>query len=145
MALGIFIFSLYFINKMKRNALIILFFIFIIVISGCIKEKSSPTNKPPHTEISAHEDCCGYPPLNVSFSLSAYDEDGYIASWKVDCDGDGIYEYSGEGNSPYSVNYTYIQVGKYTAKFVVIDNNGSTTTSTFVIIVVNEKEEWQQL
>ena len=119
---------------MKRNALIILLFIFIIALSGCIKEKSVPTNKPPHTTISVPE-CFGYPPFNVSFSLSAYDEDGYIASWKVDCNGDGIYDYSGEGNPPYSVNYTYTQVGKYTAKFVVVDNNGSTTTSTFVIMV----------
>jgi len=36
---------------------------------------------------------------------------------------------------PDSVNYTYTQVGEYTAKFVVVDNNGSKTTTTFVIIV----------
>ena len=65
----------------------VLLFIFIIASFGCIKEKSIPANKPPHAEISAHEDCCGYPPFNVSFSLSAYDEDGYIASWKIDCNG----------------------------------------------------------
>ena len=119
---------------MKRNIWMALLFIFIIAVSGCIKEKSIPANKPPHATISGPE-CFGYPPFNVSFSLSAYDEDGYIASWKVDCNGDGIYDYSGEGNPPDSVNYTYTQVGEYTAKFVVVDNNGSEVTSTFVIIV----------
>jgi len=124
---------------MERDALITLFFIFIIVISGCV-QRSTPANKPPHAEISAHEYCCGYPPLNVSFSLSAYDEDGYIVLWKVDCNGDGIYDYSGKGNLPNRVNYTYTHSGEYTAKFVVIDNKGSMATSIFPIIVMAPNE-----
>ena len=120
---------------MRKSKLVLLFLVISsVVISGCIKEKSIPANKPPHATISGPE-CFGYPPFNVSFSLSAYDEDGYIESWKVDCNEDGIYDYSGEGDPPDSVNYTYTQVGEYTAKFVVVDNNGSTTTSTFPIIV----------
>ncbi len=95
----------------KRELILIVLIAFSVILSGCIEKHQ--TNKPPHAEISAHEDCWGYPPLNVSFSLSAYDEDGYIVSWKFDANGDGIADYNGNGKPPSTLSYTYNNAGTY--------------------------------
>lgn len=93
-------------------------------------------NKPPTCSLSANP-TEGYHPLEVTFYMSASDQDGYISSWSLDVNNDGISEYSGSGNPPAALNHTYQNIGNYTAKLKVVDNKGATATDTVKISVMN--------
>lgn len=93
-------------------------------------------NKPPTCSLSV-DPTEGYHPLEVTFYVSANDEDGYISSWSLDVNNDGIPEYSSSGNPPAALNHTYQNIGNYTAKLKVVDNNGATATDTVKISVKN--------
>ncbi|HEC76377.1 MAG TPA: matrixin family metalloprotease [Thermoplasmatales archaeon] len=67
----------------------------------------------------------GYIPFNITFFISASDEDGYISSWSLDVDNDGITEYDGNGSPPAQIWYVYNDTGNFTAKLTVIDNGGA--------------------
>lgn len=77
----------------------------------------------------------GYAPFSVTFIISASDPDGSISSWELDVDNDGSADYSGTGNPPSTKQYTYNNVGTYTASLTVIDNRGATASYTRTIIV----------
>ena len=93
-----------------------------------------PVNQPPVCTISANPDS-GDIPLSVTFSLSASDTDGSISSWKLDIDNDGTPEHSGTGNPPSSKQYTYSEVGTFTAKLTVYDDKGKSAYSQVVVVV----------
>lgn len=99
-------------------------------------------NNPPFCSVSASP-LSGYAPLTVTFSLTAHDNDGYIVSWKLDVNNDGIAEYSGSGSPPETKQHTYENAGTYTANLTVIDDDGATAYAT-VQIVVNETQPSNQ-
>lgn len=93
-------------------------------------------NIPPTCSLLVDSDS-GYNPLTVEFTLDAGDSDGII-SWELDVDDDGAAEFSNNSNPtfPTTRNYTYNNVGSYTATLTVTDTN-STSVSTTVEINVN--------
>jgi len=78
----------------------------------------------------------GEMPLTVTFYISASDEDGYIASWKLDINNDGFAEYTGI-DVPATITHTYNSAGRYTAKLIVKDNEGAESTAIAYITVLS--------
>jgi hypothetical protein len=91
-------------------------------------------NQPPTCTLDATPDF-GLVPLSTTFTMTASDPDGTIASWALDVDNDGSAEYSGSG-SPTTQGHTYNTPGVYTAKLTVWDDLGATGTDTEVVTVV---------
>jgi len=80
------------------------------------------------------EPVSGNTPLQVKFTASASDPDGYIISYEWDFDGDGIYD-EDTATSP-DVDHTYIEAGTYKTKLRVTDDGGASTESDSVTITV---------
>ena len=74
----------------------------------------------------------------VQFSGEGADEDGNIAKYEWDFDGNGIYEWSSEENG--RTTNIYNNKGTFIAVLRVTDNDGFTTTDSRVVMV-NEKDE----
>jgi C1A family cysteine protease/PKD repeat protein len=77
----------------------------------------------------------GEAPLTTTFSMSAYDPDGTIASWELDVDNDGTAEYSGSGVPPAEQQHTYNDPAVYIANLTVWDNEGAPSYDTTEITV----------
>lgn len=123
---------------MKAKTFLIILLLSLSFLSSCIKEEKKATNSPPAASLSVSPSNEGYSPFNVTFYINAHDSDGYIVSWNLDTNNDGIAEFTGNGSElPKMINYTYTAAGNHTAKLIVIDNNGSTDVSTIVIAVLN--------
>jgi PKD repeat protein len=90
---------------------------------------NEPPNQPPTAALTA-DPVSGHAPLIVTFTMSASDSDGTIASWALDIDNDGTAEYSGAGNPPASQQHTYTDAGTYTAELTVWDDEGATGFDT---------------
>ena len=93
-------------------------------LGGSILPPPPPPNQPPTLSISASP-TSGVSPLFVSFTSSASDPDGYIASyfWNF-----------GDGSSSTSANPTHsYNAGSYTASLTVTDNAGATATKNVTI------------
>lgn len=101
--------------------------------------KNKEGNVPPYCDLGA-DPPYGIAPLTVNFTIKGFDIDGYVVSWKLDVDNDGIAEFNGSG---YSANeqYTYQNAGTYIANLTVIDNKGASGYCNRKI-VVNESQ-WQ--
>ncbi len=97
---------------------------------------TTPTNNPPTCSLSA-DPTSGEAPLTVTFSMSASDSDGTIASWELDVDNDGTAEYSGSGEPPATQEHTYNDAGTYTAKLTVWDDDGASAYDTVDITVTS--------
>jgi len=82
----------------------------------------------------------GTPPLTVTFTLTASDPDGTIATWTLDTNNDGTPEYSNSGSPPSTQQHTYTTVGTYTTKLTVTDNQGSTASTTKTITVSQQSQ-----
>ena len=92
------------------------------------------TNQPPTCSLTASPSS-GEAPLTTTFYMNASDPDGYITSWELDVDNDGIAEYGGNGNPPATQQHTYTEPGDYTAKLTVWDDDGATGYDTTLITV----------
>ncbi len=118
-----------------KTALIIGICILLIgVMYGCIEENGQDDNKAPSCTLDASP-LSGIAPLNITFTLSAYDPDDSIAEWSLDIDNDGVSEYSGTGNPSSTQKHTYDDPGIYTARLIVTDNRGRTNFTTMIINV----------
>jgi len=107
-----------------------------ITTSVTIYVKNKEGNVPPYCSLEAIPSY-GIAPLAVNFSIKGYDGDGYIVSWKLDVENDGIAEFNGSGSSA-NEQYTYEKAGTYLANLTVTDNKGA-TGFCHCKIVVNEK------
>lgn len=107
------------------------------ILYGCIDIKGK--NKAPTCNLNANP-TSGSIPLTVTFTMTASDPDGTIASWSLDINNDGSIEYSGSGQPPYTKSHIYQTSGSYKAKLRVRDNNGTSATD-IVTISSSEKEE----
>ena len=127
---------------MEVKIFLITLLLFLSLLSGCIEQKENKvSNTPPVSSLSVSPFSSGYAPFNVTFYIDAHDSDGYIVSWSLDINNDGIADFTGNGSElPKMINYTYTAVGNYTAKLIVIDNNGSTDESVVVIAVLNKTQ-----
>jgi hypothetical protein len=76
-------------------ATLVLVSIFAVGLTGCMDS----ANQSPNCFISAAPNF-GNAPLQVTFTMSADDVDGYVATWSLDVDGDGDSDYSGDGGPP---------------------------------------------
>jgi len=101
-----------------------------------INENNDGTqNSPPTCSLNAEPES-GTAPLLVTFSISAGDSDGSIASWELDIDNDGVAEYYGTGNPPASEQHAFEVPATYTANLTVTDDEGSTGSDTKTIDVL---------
>ena len=88
---------------------------------------TSPPNQSPQVSITPSL-TLGVAPLGVTFTSSAYDPDGYIASYSWTF-GDG------QTSSQASPSYTYSTAGVFTARLTVTDNLGATASASVIITV----------
>jgi hypothetical protein len=85
----------------------------------------------------AGQDSTGTPGVPLQFSGAGTDEDGTIAKYEWDFDGDGVFEWSSPENGR-ELNI-YNNEGTYTATLRVTDNDGFTDTDT-VEVTISEKK-----
>jgi len=103
----------------------------------CLDTINVGSNNPPIASLNASP-LSGDAPLNVGFSLSASDSDGYIANWVLDY-GDGNSD-SGTGNPPSTKSHTYANPGTYSTILNVYDN-GNLNVFSMKTIIVNAKNQ----
>ena len=85
----------------------------------------------------AGDDVSTTPTVPVQFNGQGTDEDGTIAKYEWDFDGNGIYDWASTENGR-ELNI-YNNEGTYTAVLRVTDNDGFTNTDTVVITVTEKK------
>jgi PKD repeat protein len=85
----------------------------------------------------AGQDSTGTPGVPLQFSGAGTDEDGTIAKYEWDFDGDGVFEWSSTENGLNT--YIYNNEDTYTATLRVTDNDGFTNTDT-VDVTISEKK-----
>jgi serine protease len=93
-----------------------------------------PGNSAPTCTLTANP-TSGVVPLTTTFSMTATDTDGTIASWALDINNDGTAEYSGSGRPPATQTHTYSTTGTYTAKLTVVDDDSASGFKTVIITV----------
>jgi PKD repeat protein len=81
----------------------------------------------------AGDDVSVVPGGNVQFSGDATDDDGSIAKYEWDFDGDGVFEWSSTESE--LTTFIYNDKGTYNAVLRVTDNDGFTATDSRVITV----------
>ena len=81
----------------------------------------------------AGDDVSTTPTVPVQFNGQGTDEDGTIAKYEWDFDGNGVYEWSSTENGR-ELNI-YNNKGTYTAVLQVTDNDGLTATDSRIITV----------
>ncbi|MDD5502875.1 MAG: PKD domain-containing protein [Candidatus Thermoplasmatota archaeon] len=107
---------------------------------GCTFTTPTQSNKPPICTITANS-FSGYAPFDVTFSVTASDSDGSIASYKLKiCDYGGSTENSGE-KVPSTQHTIYETPGDYCAYITVKDNKGATSSDN---IIINVKQPTNQ-
>ncbi len=77
----------------------------------------------------------GPAPLSVNFTITGEDEDGTIAEYAWDFEGDGIFDDSSP-TDPSPLAHDYMADGIYNAKFRVTDNEGAWDVDTVAILVM---------
>jgi PKD repeat protein len=95
--------------------------------SSAIITVNGSSNQPPQV-VALASPVTGIVPLTVSFFASAFDPDGYIASYSWNF-GDG------SGSAEASPMHTYQSAGGYTASVTVTDNGGASASSSVFINV----------
>lgn len=93
------------------------------------------SNVAPAITASSATPTSGALPVAVSFSVTATDQDGYIASYEWDFDGDGVYD-SNTGTVA-GATHTYSAAGSYSPKVRVTDNGGLSATASLPAVTAN--------
>jgi hypothetical protein len=90
----------------------------------------SAANQPPVAALDS-DVTSGLAPLTVNFDASgSHDDDGTIANYQWDWEGDGVYDFD-SGTNPLA-QHIY-PVGDYNATVLVTDDGGATATASLVI------------
>jgi PKD repeat protein len=76
----------------------------------------------------------GVSPLTVNFTITAVDDDGTIAEYAWDFEGDGIYDVTSPAD-PSPLEHVYSTAGLFNPKFRVTDNKGSWDVTTVAVLV----------
>jgi len=95
------------------------------ILSGCVEEE----NKNPVATFSYETDNM-FIGTEISFIDESTDEDGEIASWSWDFDGDDV-----EDSTDQNPMYTYDEVGTYTVTLTVEDNDGAADEFSRVLTI----------
>ncbi len=93
-------------------------------------------NSRPVVSVSASPQS-GMAPLEVNFTIMAEDDDGTIAEYAWDFDGDGIFD-GNSADNPIPLPHNYLMSGMYNAKFRVTDNEGAWDVDTVAIQVAGQ-------
>lgn len=101
----------------------------MVVVLGCEKE-----NLPPKGELKA-DVVSGIEPLEVLFTFSGVDQDGTIAKFELDYEGDGIFEKS--FNQAATDKFIFLKPGNFATKLRTTDDKGL-SSMTQLSIVVNQ-------
>lgn len=109
---------------------LLLISILTVGLTGCID-----SNQSPNCFISASPNF-GNAPLEVTFTMSADDLDGYVASWSLDVDGDGDADYSGDGGPPQTLKHTYQTSIVTIAELSVKDDRGASAKTGVTVSVL---------
>jgi PKD repeat protein len=104
-------------------------------------ELMSSANPPPVANCTAAPLTGAYP-LEVAFDGSASQDsgDGFIVLYEWDFDGDGTYDWSGDGATNGIATFTYTSSGTYSAMLRVTDNERATGTES-VTVTVTEPDQ----
>ncbi len=95
-------------------------------------------NSRPVVSVSASPQS-GTSPLSVIFTITAEDDDGLIAEYAWDFDGDGVFDDNSAAN-PSPLPHDYLMSGTYNAKIRVTDNEGSWDVDSVSIQVLPEPD-----
>lgn len=116
-------------SYLKNKLLIVLVVLAILVglLSGCVEEK--PKNVAPVAAINCVE--AGYVDEEITFFDESTDEDGTIASWSWDMNGDDV-----EDSTDQNFTYTFTSEGTYTIALSVTDNDGATSDKAECMITI---------
>jgi hypothetical protein len=110
---------------------LVLVSIFAVGLAGCMDS----ANQSPNCFISASPNF-GNAPLEVTFTLSADDVDGHIATWSLDVDGDGDPDYSGDGGPPQTLDHFYEFSGEYVPTLSVTDDGSKRAEASVTVSVL---------
>ena len=104
---------------------VVLLLAMAMVMCGCLggDDGGDEGNISPTCTLSASPEV-GEMPLNVTFSMTASDNDGSISTWQLDIDNDGDAEYNGTGTPPGTLTHEYAIDGEYQARLTVADDKG---------------------
>ena len=120
---------------MRKKYLVvgIMLMLFVVGLSGCTQqtneEQQTGENQSPTVTISA-DPLTGYQPLEVSFDITADDQDGSVESFVIEF---------GDGTSSFEMNptHTYSSVGTYTVVVTATDDKEAETSEDVIITVKN--------
>lgn len=110
---------------------LILISILTVGLTGCM----DGANQSPNCYILVSPSF-GNAPINVTFTMSADDVDGYVASWSLDVDGDGDPDYSGDGGPPQTLKHTYQSSIAATAELKVKDDRGASANAGVSVYIL---------
>jgi PKD repeat protein len=94
-----------------------------------------PANKPPIASFNVDNNN-SFAPLQVNFTDTSIDTDGFIIKWLWEFETNIFREFNSQTYQK-TVGYTFTKSGTYTVKLTVTDNNGLTSTATNDIVVLN--------
>jgi len=94
-----------------------------------------PANKPPVASFTIDNNN-NFAPLQVNFTDTSIDSDGFIIKWLWEFESNVFREFNPQTYQK-TVGYTFTKSGTYTVKLTVTDNNGLTSTATNDIVVNN--------
>jgi hypothetical protein len=112
-------------------ATLVLISILTVGLTGCM----DGANQSPNCYISVSPSF-GKAPINVTFTMSADDVDGYVASWTLDVDGNGDPEYSGDGGPPQTLKHTYQSSIAAMAELKVKDDRGASAKAGVAVSIL---------
>jgi len=94
-----------------------------------------PANKPPQASF-IFDNNNNFAPLEVNFTDTSSDPDGFIVKWLWELEPNVFRQYNAQTYQKV-IPYTFRKSGTYTVKLTVTDNNGLTNTATNDIVVLN--------
>lgn len=112
---------------MENGRKFVVLILLMVLVLGCEKE-----NMPPKGELKA-DVVSGIEPLEVQFTFSGVDQDGTIAKFELDYEGDGIFEKN--FSQAATDRFVFLKAGSFTAQLRTTDDKGMSSMAQLSIIV----------